>query len=740
MRLARAALGPFLIGVAVWCAAGTIAVAHPDGASTRVAIPASWLVFLAASTAAALVPGIRRHPLLATPALLTILPWLPVPLPVAALIWTGPLAWAPIGLAAGAAILLSLPALRLGDRVAPWIAAAIALAAGGAAAWSIAPQVPGGDEPHYLMITQSLLNDRDLDLQNNFDRKEYQAYYPGTLRSVDLQVRGARGEAYSIHAPGTAAVVLPGFALAGYTGARLTMLLLAALAAGLVWRAAWLASHDQAAAWFTWAAIAGSVTFLLQSGMIFPDLPGAFATAAAAWAFLRLGDTPPLSTRALVAVSTALAWLPWLHTRFAVLAAGLGIAIGWRLWRQPGATSRDRQVRLAAFFLVPLLSAVAWFGFFYVLYGTFSPTAPYSGDDQRSLRYVPGALVAMLFDGQYGLLPYTPVLAVAVLGARRDGRSLLAIALLYLAAVVTYWMWWGGIPATPARFATAALPLLAAPLALVFTRANPAFRALLWVWLAVSLATAAVVIGIDRGALAWNGRDAQARWLDWLGPVVNLPRAWPSFFWRLSVPAAGQPDLSSEWPFVLHALAAIATIVAIAATMVAVVRTRAASSVGRVTSAVWAVALGVMAASTVGWALDGSSGLDPSRSQMAVLEGTAGGRRPWTIAPMSVRPATSLTTLLRMPAEEPGVASPPPWGVFSRVLPGRYELRFFMTRPALATVSVKLGRTRELATLNLVSLSEQAFVVTVPETGVLVVDTRSDVRSLGGRVEMRPLY
>jgi hypothetical protein len=40
------------------------------------------------------------------------------------------------------------------------------------------------------------------------------------------------------------------------------------------------------------------------------------------------------------------------------------------------------------------VSLAAWFGFFYALYGTFSPTAPYTGDDQSSLRYVPGALVA----------------------------------------------------------------------------------------------------------------------------------------------------------------------------------------------------------------------------------------------------------------------------------------------------------------------------------------------------------
>jgi hypothetical protein len=105
-----------------------------------------------------------------------------------------------------------------------------------------------------------------------------------------------------------------------------------------------------------------------------------------------------------------------------------------------------------------------------------------------------------------------------------------------------------------------------------------------------------------------------------------------------------------------------------------------------------------------------------------------------------VKPGANLTALLRMPAEQPGVASPPPWGAFSYVVPGRYELRFFMAKPALAAVSVKLGRTRELAALGLVALSEQAYIVTVPEPGVLVVETRADVRALGGRLELRPVY
>lgn len=730
------AAGPILVGTAVWCAAGTLTVASPDGASMRVALPSSWLVLAVAIAVASLLPDLRRHPILATPALLSILPWLPVPLPVAALVWTGPLAWVPVGLSVAAAVVPRVRVRLPGDRAAPWLAAAITLVAGATVAWCVNPRVPGGDEPHYLMITQSLLHEGDLDLQDNFDRKEYQAYYPGTLPNVDLRRRGVRGEAYSIHAPGTSALVLPGFAIAGYTGARVTLILFAALAGALIWRAAWLETRDAAAAWFSWAAIAGSVTFLLQSVMVFPDLPGALATAAAAWAFIRLGQTPALPMPALVAVSSSLAALPWLHTRFAVLAAALGLAIGVRLWRDTAATPRERRVRLAAFFLVPCLSAAAWFGFFYALYGTFSPTAPYTGDDQSSLRYIPGALVALLFDGQFGLLAYTPVLAVAILGARGDARTLLAVAFLYLAAVVTYWMWWGGVPATPARFATAALPLAAVPLAVGFTRANPTFRAVLWIWLALSLAVAAVTIGVDRAALAWNFRDAQARWLDWLGPVVNLPRAWPSFFWRLSVPGVGQPDLASEWPFVRHACAAIATIVFVAAAGLAVTFRRESARHARAAGAGWAVLLGIMMAAGVGWMLDGSSGLDPAPSQMRIL---AAGRRPWIIEPAGVRPATSLTTVLRIPAEEAGVASPPPWGVFRDVAPGRYELRFFMMRPAIASATVKLGRTRELAHIDLASLSEQALVVTVPESGVLVVETKNDVRALGGRVELKPV-
>ena len=41
--------------------------------------------------------------------------------------------------------------------------------------------MPGGDEPHYLVITQSLLYDGDLKIENNHQRGDYRAYYGGDL-------------------------------------------------------------------------------------------------------------------------------------------------------------------------------------------------------------------------------------------------------------------------------------------------------------------------------------------------------------------------------------------------------------------------------------------------------------------------------------------------------------------------------------------------------------------------------
>ena len=63
---------------------GSIAVATPDSAASRLAVLAPWWWFFLGAGVAAAIKPLRLKPLAALPALLAILPWLPLPMPVVA--------------------------------------------------------------------------------------------------------------------------------------------------------------------------------------------------------------------------------------------------------------------------------------------------------------------------------------------------------------------------------------------------------------------------------------------------------------------------------------------------------------------------------------------------------------------------------------------------------------------------------------------------------------------------------
>lgn len=714
-------LGPVVIGLAAWLASGTLTVASAASSSARLGAFGPWWVGVAGMALALAVPGWRRTPRTVWPALFTVLPWLPVPLPAAALIFTGPLAWAPIAaalaLAVGVAPVRWLSArLHLDDRNdATVVAFVLAALIGGLSAWSADVRTPGGDEPHYLIITQSLLADGDLDIDNQHAEHSYSAFYGGDL-DPHIRRRGAKGEALSIHAPGLPVLVAPLFQFFGYTGARFLMVLLSAIGSMLVWRIGWRVTDSAGAAWFGWAAVVLTPTFAMQSFLVFPDGPGFLAVAMSVLLVVQLsrGDVPGLLPFFLNGL--ALAAMPWLHTRFALLAAGFGVVILLRLWAAD-APAADRLKRVIAWLAVPAVSAVCWLLFFKVFYGTFDPRAPYPPEEQR-LAWVLPAIIGLFYDGQFGVAAYAPAMTAAFIGwwrtaagfGRRLGVELFLIAFVYLAAVTTVRMWWAG-SSPPARFLMAVLPFLAAPAAVAWARASQTSRAL---WAALAGAGAvvtALLVWIERAELLWNNRNAEPQWLEWLSPVANLSRVWPGFFW-------------DEPRFPLH----VALWLAAAGGAWWLARRFVGDA--RQAVAVWAVA-SVAVVAPMGWALAHAAPLDPAPSQLALAERHGAGAHVYEIGAARFARIRSLAGLSVHPMEPGAVDEAPAPLYLAHVPAARYVAKVTSTSPVPRTLSVWIDR-RDATwrTFTVPGAGTFAFPFVVPGLASrLVIDTDPEARS-----------
>jgi hypothetical protein len=250
---------------------------------------------------------------------------------------------------------------------------------------------PAGDEPHYLVIAQSLWRDGDLKIANNHERRDYAEYYRLALEPHYL-TRGADGEIYSIHPIGLPLLMAPIYAAGGYAGVVVAMVLMAAAAAALMWVVVVRATAAVGAATFAWAAIVLTAPFLFNSFTVYPEVAAALAVVVA---FMSATDdrTQSILTR-WIPVGLACAALPWLSTKYAPMSAALvAVALARIVWptrdgprsavdsppfdSQPVAQHRQSRVLSAVAVLVPyVVSLAAWFLFFYRIWGSPWPQAP----------------------------------------------------------------------------------------------------------------------------------------------------------------------------------------------------------------------------------------------------------------------------------------------------------------------------------------------------------------------------
>jgi hypothetical protein len=683
-----AALAAASAGAAAWCSAGTLAATESGPHASRVGVlPPLWWLGAAVAVALAFVwrlrlSGDRTRPLFFS--LVLVLPWLPVRWPLPVLAWTGPVSWF-VWAAVAASVLAARPhdaspdggapaarasvrGLRawLRDaRRAPVLAGACAFLIYAGSAAHLHDLLPGGDEPHYLIIAQSLWNDGDLRIENNHQRGDYLEYFKGALRPDYLR-RGQDGQIYSIHLPGVSTLVAPFLAVGGYRLVNLVLAAASALAAAVAWRTTFAVVGSAGAAWFGWAAVGLTVPFLMLAFTVYPDGPGACVVLLTFAALVSLQTRPARSLRWWAGVGLLPAMLPWFHPRFAVIAAALGLAAMWRALGGP-----RRLASAAAFAAAPLLSAVAWFAYYTLIYGRPDPSLAYGHYTQMSASRIPAGVTGLFVDQQYGLLIAAPVYAIALCGLvpflrrqRRLALEWLAIVVPYTLVTAMYYMWWGGF-ASPARFIGATLLLYSIPAAMAFDEARHAVtRAAQAVALSVSLATSAICLAAEGGQFSFNVRESVAPFFVWLGQLADVGRSLPgSFRGGLGVVAAE----AATW------LALLVVAWLAARTVAAAGRLRRGAS-----SLAWLAlsAVAMTAAIGIGWRVEAASGLAVTTGQLRLLSAIGHGRaaRGATFDPVAVVAPAEAAERLRIGGERVSGAPAGTWLWVPHVPAGHYRL------------------------------------------------------------------
>jgi hypothetical protein len=404
-----------------------------------------------------------------------------------------------------------------------------------------------GDEPHYLLMAQSLWRDRDLELRDNKARGEMEEYTPADIQPHWGAPR-ADGRPFPAHGVGLPVLLAPVYALGGR---RACALLLAALGSGLALLARALAlraTGDETASKLAWIATLGPPA-AFYAFHVYTEMPSAFAIAGGLLLLVAFPRSLPAAAAAAALAST----LPWLHVKLIPVAFALGV-IG---------LVRLRGRARPAFLAVAALAAAGYMAFFQSVFGHPTPLALYGGHLPPQVQGAPlRAAAGLLLDRSFGLLPHAPVfllaLAAVPLALRRPPRETWPYALVLaavLAPVLSWRMWWGG-QCPPGRLLVPVVPLLAVLIALRAGRDEGPPRGLLR-WRAALLSVGFAIVAyttFDPGRLMLlNRRNRPTRLWTALSGEGDIGRYLPS----LTHPDAAEIRVAALWVLGLVVLLAL---------------------------------------------------------------------------------------------------------------------------------------------------------------------------------------
>ncbi len=336
-----------------------------------------------------------------------------------------------------------------------------------------------GDEPYFLLLTESIVQDLDLDLAN-----QYGALAESETGRLDLQPQlgdpvGEEGQLYSRHEPFLSVLMVPGYLVGGLHGAVATIALFGGLMVVSVLKLCEEGGSPLVSRSLVWPAIALAPPVLFYSTRLWTEVPGALAFSEAIRA---------MQARKWKRFVVWLLVLSLLQLRFGALAIALLVAAV--VLHRP--SPKKIAVGVAAM-IVPFV--VLWIatGRPFGVHRLFEilPMSP--------LWYLRG-FGGLIIDAQAGLLFQAPLwlLGLLVFFRGRDRRGVGALwltAVPYLLLLAPRAEWHGGW-SPPLRYVVVLAPLFALGLARVLEWLPSQIR-----WFASAWTAGLVIHGI---AFPWR--------------------------------------------------------------------------------------------------------------------------------------------------------------------------------------------------------------------------------------------
>jgi len=339
------------------------------------------------------------------------------------------------------------------------------------------PQPFTGDEPHYLLVTKSIIEDGDINLANNYADQDYLDFYPGKLRPHAYPGKKGNDYLYSKHFPALPVLLVPVYMIGEkiirlspkraedprFTRpviiffSRLPLCFLTAWLGLVFFHLVFDLTKRKTLSISVWAIFCFTTPMVFYSQLIYPEIPVALLTIFILRDLVFKKEGHPSR---FFLIGAGIALLPWFGIKYTVLSILLFCVLTAVLLKFKKIPQNGKRIVLT---LTPIVvSACLYLFFYWTLYGSFSP-APAYGSIPMNERFPAGISSIMrtdfidflkraagyFLDQRVGIFVYSPILILGIAGffftyRKKKKESLLLLAIFFAYGMFSAYYYWGG--------------------------------------------------------------------------------------------------------------------------------------------------------------------------------------------------------------------------------------------------------------------------------------------------------